>query len=290
MQALIYWLVYPILLLISKLPFWLFYKVSDFICFIVYRIVGYRKQTVRDNLNLAFPEMASKQKRIIEKRFYSHMVDMFLEMVKSISISKEELSKRFVFTNLELLSEFEQKNKTTLMIMGHYASYEWLAALQFYFKPKGYGIYKRVKNKYFDNLVHKIRERWNSELIANKEAIFTITKKARNNEVTTYAFMADQSPRINNANYSHAFFGHTVPWYTGVERLAKRLDFPVVHVNIKKLKRGHYEATFKLLSDAPRNMPDYAITDAFIHELEAQIKEAPEYYLWSHKRFKHKID
>ena len=290
MQWLIFWLVYPILWLISKLPFWLFYKVSDVVCFIVYRIVGYRKKTVRYNLDLAFPELSKAEKHRIEKRFYSHMCDMFLEMIKSISISKEELKRRFVFTNLEIMNKFEEDNRSLFLIMGHYASYEWLSSLQFQFHYTGYGIYKKVKNPYFDKLVRDIRGRFNSRLLTNKESVIQITKHIHENVLSTYAFIADQSPKAVNIHHVTPFFGHKVPFFTGVERLSKKLDIPVIHLDVRKKKRGFYEATFKVLTEDPRSIPDYGITDAFVKNLEEQIKSAPEYYLWTHKRFKHICD
>tara|TARA_Y100000815_G_scaffold275628_1_gene315322 strand:- start:902 stop:1669 length:768 start_codon:yes stop_codon:yes gene_type:complete len=250
-------------------------------------VIGYRKKVVRHNLDMAFPGLSPKERKHIEKKFYSHMCDMFLEMIKSISIKEEELKKRFVFKDLSLINEFQEKNQSFLMIMGHYASYEWLSALQFYFDVPGYGIYKRIKNKYFDKMVRDIRGRFNSKLITNKEAIFTIRKQQKDGLMTTYAFIADQSPRVSNTHHWSTFFGHQVPTFTGVERLAKSTGMPVLHVNVKKVKRGFYEASFKMLSAKPQTTPEFKITDMFMHELENQIKAAPEYYLWTHKRFKH---
>lgn len=236
---------------------------------------------------MAFPGLSPKEKKRIEKKFYSHMCDMFLEMLKSMTISEEELKKRFVFKDLTLINEFQEKNQSFLMMMGHYASYEWLSALQFYFDTTGYGIYKKIKNPYFDKLVRDIRGRFNSKLIQNKEAIFTVRKQQQEGLMTTYAFIADQSPRRSSSHHYSEFFGMQVPTFTGVERLAKSTNMPVVHVNVQKLKRGHYEASFKVLAENPNDFPDFEITDIFMKELEKQIKQAPEYYLWTHKRFKH---
>lgn len=287
MQWLLFHLVYPILWLVSKLPFKGLYLFSDFVCFIVYRIVGYRKKTVRYNLNLAFPEKSSEEKKIIEKKFYSHMCDMFLEMIKSISISKEELSKRFAITNPEVTLALEKQNQSALLLLGHYASYEWLTALQFIIKYKAYGVYKKIKNPYFDKMVHDIRARWNSGLLPNKIATLFIQKQHKEGIPSTYAFIADQSPKRSTKNYHTHFLGQNVPFFTGVERLAKKLDFPVMYLKVHKLKRGYYKSTFVMLAKEPKTVPDYQITDAFAHELESQIKNAPEYYLWTHKRFKH---
>ena len=287
MQWLIFWLVYPLLWLISKLPFWLFYKVSDAVFVLAYHIIGYRRKTVTQNLRLAFPDKDEAEIKKIEKQFYHHMCDMFLEMIKSISISAEELQKRFQFDDLTIVEKLVKEKRSSLIIMGHYASYEWLTALQFYFDHSGYGIYKRIKNPYFDKLIHKIREKWNSKLLANKEATFIIRKQQRAGKMATYAFIADQSPKSRNNQYCTNFLGQNVPFFTGVERLAKSENMPVLYLAVDKIKRGYYKASFKVITEEPNTVPDYEITDAFAEHLENQIYKAPQYYLWTHKRFKH---
>ena len=289
MQRLLYWLVYPLLWIISKLPFWLFYKVSDVIFFILYYAVGYRKKTVRFNLKTAFPEKSDAERKSIEKKFYRHMCDMFLEMIKSISISAEELKERFQFDDLSIVEKLVKEQRSSLIMMGHYASYEWLTALQFYFDHSGYGIYKRIKNPYFDKLIHEIREKWNSKLLANKEATFIIRKQQRAGKMATYAFIADQSPKTRKNYHCTDFLGKNVPFFTGVERLAKSEDMPVIYLAVDKIKRGNYKASFKVITEDPTTLPDYQITDEFAALLEAQIKANPEYYLWTHKRFKHAL-
>ena len=147
MQRLVYWLVFPLLWIISKLPFPIFYLVSDFVFFLVFYIFRYRRRTVQENLRLVFPEKPEEELGRIEKKFFSHMVDMFLEMIKSISISHKELKKRFRLTNIEELRKMESQGKSILMACGHYASYEWMTALQLYgIAYKGFGVYKQVKN------------------------------------------------------------------------------------------------------------------------------------------------
>ena len=289
MQRLLYWLVYPLLWIISKLPFWLFYKVSDVIFFILYYAVGYRKKTVRYNLKTAFPEKSDAERKSIEKKFYRHMCDMFLEMIKSISIAADELKERFQFDDLSIVEKLVKEQRSSLIMMGHYASYEWLTALQFYFDHSGYGIYKRIKNPYFDKLIHEIREKWNSKLLANKEATFIIRKQQRAGKMATYAFIADQSPKTRKNYHCTDFLGKNVPFFTGVERLAKSEDMPVIYLAVDKIKRGYYKASFKVITEDPTTLPDYQITDEFAALLEAQIKANPEYYLWTHKRFKHAL-
>ncbi|MGB8704825.1 MAG: lysophospholipid acyltransferase family protein [Gillisia sp.] len=288
MQLLVFWLVYPLLWLISRLPFRLFYTVSDILFFIVYRVIGYRKKTVTANLKLAFPEKSSEEIQKIRNRFYRHMCDMFLEMIKSISISEKELRRRFVFTNLEEIERLQQLEKSVILICGHYASYEWANAIQLYpHKYKSFGIYKKIRNPYFDRLIKKIRERFNADIIPNTKAPATMLKYQRVGILGIYAMIADQSPKINQAKYRTTFMDHLVPVFVGSEKLAVRLDMAVVYLHVEKTGRGFYKATFKTITDTPKTEPEFSITRRYFDLLEEQIKEKPEYYLWTHKRWKH---
>ncbi|WP_349293473.1 lysophospholipid acyltransferase family protein [Flavobacterium aestivum] len=269
------------------LPFRLLYLFSDFIYIIIYHIVGYRKKTVRKNLAITLPHLSDKERLVIEKKFYHHMCDMFLEMIKTMNISKEEICKRFVFKNIEIYKELEKQERSVALICSHYASYEWIISMNYYTLFQGYGIYKQIKNPYFDKLVHKIRSKFNAKLITTKQTVPTIIKNNRDKKLSIYGFASDQSPKEKNAFHHTEFMGIKVPVHTGAEMLAKRYNMNVVYLNTKKVKRGYYEATLELLSDNPREVPNYEITDQFIKLLEKQIYETPEYYLWTHKRWKH---
>jgi KDO2-lipid IV(A) lauroyltransferase len=286
MQYLVYLLVYPLIWIISILPFRLLYFVSDFVYIIVYQIVRYRKRTVRENLALALPHLSDKERLIIEKKFYHHMCDMFLEMIKTMNISKDEICKRFVFKNIEVYKELEKQGKSVAVICSHYGSYEWIISMNYYSDFIAHGIYKQLRNPYFDKLVHKIRSRFNAKLITTKQTIPTIIENNKNNVLSLYGFASDQSPRLNSAYHWTKFMGIEVPVHTGAEMLSKRYNMALVYLNTQKVKRGHYEATLEILSENPIEVPNYDLTDQFIKLLEKQIYEAPEYYLWTHKRWK----
>lgn len=289
MQGLVFWTVYPILWLISILPFRIFYLVSDLIFVLVYYVVGYRRKTVQNNLRLVFPEKPDKEIKRIEKKFYRHMCDMFLEMIKSISISEKELKKRFVFTNLEYLRELETMNKSIIVMCGHYASYEWMNALQLYdLKFGAFGIYKRIRNKYFDDLAKKIRGRFDGVLISTYNATEKIRYNQENGILGNYAMIADQSPKMNRAKHWINFMGIRVPVFEGSDRLARKLDMNVIYLQVEKKGRGYYEATLVPITEDARKSPEHYITKKFIELLEEQIRKKPEYYLWTHKRWKHR--
>jgi KDO2-lipid IV(A) lauroyltransferase len=289
-QLLIYILVYPILWLISILPFPVFYLLSDVVCFLVYTIIGYRKKVVRENLALTLPHLSDKERLEVEKKFYKHLCDMFLEMIKTLSISQKEIEKRFTFSNMEVYHELEKKNKSIALLCAHYASYEWVVSMNYHINYKGFGIYKKLNNPYFDKLVKQMRSKFRANLITTKETIPTIVENFRKKTLSLYGFASDQSPKANAAFHWTDFMGHEVPVHTGAEMLAKRFDMNVIFLKTKKIKRGYYEASFEILSEDVKSVPNYEITDQFLKLVEAQILEQPEYYLWTHKRWKHKKD
>lgn len=288
MQFLLYILLYPILFLISILPFRLLYIFSDCVYILVYRIIGYRKKTVRENLALALPHLTEKERLVIEKKSYKHLCDMFLEMIKTMTISVKEIEKRFVLKNVDYYLEMEKQGKSIALMCGHYASYEWSISINSRITFEGFAIYKRINNKYFDDLVKKIRSRFKAYLITTKETVPTIEANNEKGVKGLYGFASDQSPQVKSKTYWSKFMGIEVPVYTGAEMLAKKFDMNIMFMKIKKVKRGFYEMEFELLTDDAKSIPDYQITETFLRKVEQQILEAPEFYLWTHKRWKHR--
>lgn len=288
MQLLVFLLLYPIIWFISKLPFRVLYFTSDIVYVIVYKLIGYRKKIVKQNLAAALPHLSEKERLVIEKKSYRHLCDMFLEMMKTMSLSEEEMGNRFTFTNLETLTEMEKQGKSIAVLMAHYASYEWAISLNKYSKLTGYAIYKRVGNAYFDKMVKDIRLKFKAQLITTRETIPTIEKNHLENRLGLYGFASDQSPQLSKTHHWGTFLGIETPIHTGAEMLAKRFDMNVIFLKVKKVKRGYYEATLETMFDHPKEVPDYQISEEFLRRVEKQIYEAPEYYLWTHKRWKHK--
>lgn len=288
MQFLIYVLLYPILWLISILPFPLLYLFSDGVYVLVYHIIGYRKKTVRTNLAMALPHLSDKERLIIEKKFFHHMCDMFLEMIKTISISRKEIEKRFQYKNLDVYLDLEKKNKSIALMCAHYASYEWVISMNYHINYTGYGIYKKIANPHFDKLVKDIRSKFKAVLITTKETSKTIEDCAKNKKLGVFGFASDQTPRWSDNLYWYHFMGIETPIHIGAEMLAKRHDMNVIFLKTKKIKRGYYEASFEVLSEDVKSVPNYKISEDFMARVEQQIYEQPEYYLWTHKRWKHK--
>lgn len=289
MQFLVYILAYPILWLISILPFRIFYLFSDFVYFIVYYIIRYRRKVVRDNLTLTLPHLSKEERKKIEKKFYSHMCDMFLETIKTMSISPEEMNRRFLVTNLDLVNEYAKKGKSVILVASHYASYEWLLTINPKLDFKGIAVYKKVANPYFDKLVRKIRSKYDTELVETRKAIPTMAQNQRNGVLSMYGLASDQSPKFDRIFHSMKFMGIEVPAHTGAEMLAKKYNLSVVFVKVEKVARGYYEATFVSIADNPKDYENFEITEKYLREVEKQIYKAPEYYFWTHKRWKHRV-
>ena len=288
MQRILFYLTYPIIWSISKLPFVLLHILSDCMYLLVFYVFGYRKEVVLKNLQLAFPEKSTKELKSIRREFYRHFVDLFIEMIKSFTISEKELEKRFKYTNKEIFKEIEALDKSVIMMGSHYANWEWITNIQSKTRLKCIAAYTRLTNPYYDKLVRKNRSRFGSEFVPTSRTIKKMIDNKNNGTLSLYGLLSDQSPHISKTHYWAPFLGVEVPIHTGAEMLAKKHDFCVVYLDIVKTKRSHYEISFEILAENPRDFKDYEITDTFLRKVEQQITERPAHYFWTHKRFKHK--
>ena len=205
-----------------------------------------------------------------------------------MTISEASLKKRFKIKNPEEFKRLEALNKSVILIFGHYASWEWSIVMQHYISFKGLAVYKKLANTHFDKLVRSIRTKFNTDLISTKETISVINKLESNNIKSITGFISDQSPRLSKDVYWGEFMGIKTPCFTGAERLAKKLNLTTAYLKVRKVKRGYYEGEIITLAENPSDYKDYDLTDMFLLEVEKQIYEAPEYYFWTHKRWKHR--
>jgi KDO2-lipid IV(A) lauroyltransferase len=248
--------------------------------------LGYRKKVVLGNLQLVFPEKSDKERKTIAKRFYLHLCDLIFETIKNITISEKQIDKRFQFENLDLLHRYNEENKSVLLMCGHYANWEWSGILTRHMEQKGYAVYKPLANPYFDTMVKKIRGRFGATIISNKNVTKELFKNAKRGINSVTLILSDQTPKPGAYKYRDTFMDIDVPVFTGTEELAKKLDFIPVYLQVKKVKRGYYSSRFVPLTESPVEHQDFEITRMFLNELESQIRETPQYYLWSHKRWK----
>jgi len=288
MKFLTKFLITPLLIFISWLPFWLLYFISDLFYYILYYGIKYRRKIVRKNLELSKVAKSTKDLIRIEKIFYRHLTDVFFEMFKFYSISPEEMKKRFYIENPEIFYQLEKKNKSVMFMTSHYGGFEWFLSINYHVPQLPFAVYTPLSNKSLDSLIKKFRLRHGSKLISRYKAGSYIKKQIKENKLFLYGMAADQSAQIRSITYWKEFLGVKVPVFTGSERIAKQHDIPVVFGKVVKIKRGHYKVVVDLISEFPNEYKDYQITDIYIKKLEKQIREIPEYYYWTHNRFKHK--
>ena len=288
MQFIVFAITYPFIWLLSKLPMRILYMKSDFFYFLIYYVVGYRKQVVLDNLKLAFPEKPEKELLIIRKKFFKHLMDLMMESVKAFSISEKEILKRYTYENPELVNKYAKEGKSIALVGAHQANWEWSTSLPKVLDMDIYGAYTKLNNKYFEKAVRESRQKFGINGFKTSEMVRGMQQRFSNKEQGAYILLSDQSPQPHKTYYWRAFFNIKVPVHTGAEMLAKKFDLVVINYVTKKVKRGYYKTTFQLITENPKDFENYQITDLYTELTEKNILEQPEFYLWSHKRFKHR--
>lgn len=288
MKLILFSIAYPFIWITSRLPMRLLYVLSNFFFFIIYYVIGYRKDVIYNNLKLAFPEKSDTELKQLRKKNLKHFGDFIVETIKAFSLTKKEANKRYKFTNPELLNSVAKRKKNIILTGAHHNNWEWSVSMPLVSEIQIFGTYKEVENKYFDNLVKKSRTKFG--LIASKtqDTIPDMLRNLKNGISGAYILLSDQSPSVHKSYYWTHFFGVKVPVHTGAELISKKFDMAVINYSTKKIKRGYYETTFELITENPKDYKDYEITDKYLEITEKNVKEQPESYLWTHKRFKHK--
>ncbi len=286
MNGLIFYLTLPFIYLISLLPFWLMYRVSDLVFVVLYHGLSYRKEVVVTNLRNSFPEKSEEEIQAIAKRFFRYFCDLILEAIKTLTISPRQAKKHLTFKGLEVLEQYYEKKQSIILVLGHFGNWE-LTGARFAVEPvhQLYIIYRPLKNKYFDQLAYHMRTRLGNRLYPMKETAKGMMDNSK--DVTATAFIADQTPSPRNALWLD-FLQQDTPVFLGTERLARKFNYPVVYMSSKRPKRGHYTIELELLFDNPMDTADNEITLTHTKRLEKDIKEQPEIWLWTHRRWKHK--
>jgi Kdo2-lipid IVA lauroyltransferase/acyltransferase len=287
MQAIVYYLFYGINWIVTLLPLRVLYLVSDFLYLLLYYFPSYRRKVVATNLKNAFPEKTAEELKRIEKKFYSHLADLFIETFKLTHMSKVQLKRRCTVSNPEILQKLLEEKRDTIAVLGHYSNWEWLIILPEFTKYKFSSIYKPLQNKYFDKFINNLRSKFGTILVPMSFIIREIINDRKNNINSLSAFVADQTPVKTDIKYWTSFLNQDTPVYTGAEKIASRYDMAVVFFNLQKIKRGYYNLTIELLFDHSAGLPEHLITETHVRRLDEIIREKPEYWIWSHRRWKH---
>jgi KDO2-lipid IV(A) lauroyltransferase len=288
MDSIGYYLFYPIYSLINLLPLRVLYLLSDFLFLILYYFPSYRRNIVETNLKNAFPEKSEKERKDIEKRFYKHLADMFVETFKVKSLSRKELEKRFTYTGIEIVNRLYDEKRDIIAVLGHYNNWELSVLMGERLKSKAFVIYKPLRNKYFDRLINSQRTRFGLGITPMSMVIKEILRSRKDNINTISMFLADQSPPRNEIQYWTKFLNQDTAVYTGAEKIARKYNMAVVFFHIRKIRRGYYNMEIEELINNPEDLPENMITEVHVRRLEEIIREKPEYWVWSHRRWKHK--
>ena len=286
-MKLLYYFIYSVLYLFSLLPMRVHYMISDGFYLLIYYVIGYRRKVVRSNLTSSFPEKSAEEIRQIERGFYHWFCDYLVESVKMLSISEANIRRRMVFKNVELMNECLERGQSCVFYVGHYGSWEWIASWTLWLSPKAVvaQIYHPIENKAFDRLFLDVRQRFGSVSIPMQETLRKMLEYRNAGKATVVGFVADQKPMWVNIHHWVDFLNHDTPVLTGTERIAKKLGTAVFYGDMRRIRRGYYETTVQLMTDNPKSVPDYGITDIYYRLLETTIRREPAMWLWSHNRW-----
>ena len=288
MKAFLYRLVYQFAWLHSLLPLRLLYILSDVLFFFIYYIISYRKQVVLTNLKNSFPEKSEKEINWIARKFYHHLSDIIVEIIKLIHFSEKEYKKHIHFRNPEVLDKYFYEGKTVSAVVAHYGNWEWLTGLVCQNPFEVVSVYKPLNNKNFDKLLGRLRTKFGTQLVPMEKVLHTVVNRRQMKKKSLYIFISDQTPIQLSIKYWTTFLNQDTPVFLGIEKIARKEGHAVVFLSMNKLKRGYYEVEIHPLVDNALTTDPYEITEMHVRKLEELINKHPEYWLWSHRRWKRK--
>jgi len=244
---------------------------------------------VRQNLRQSFPDKSEKERLVLEKRFYRHFCDFLVESVKQSNMTPQDLMDRSTIKNPEFLDAWAKTGRSAILMVGHYGNWEWFSSINFRLSDFAFGgIYRQLRNTVMDKLFMKIRSAYGAITIEKKQTLRELIKLKKSQQQVMIAFLSDQSPSRNNLHYWTNFLNQETSILVGAERIAKGVDFDVIYLDIEKVGRGKYSAEFKMITDDPKSTSEFEITEKYARLLEKTILRDPAYWLWTHKRWKHK--
>jgi KDO2-lipid IV(A) lauroyltransferase len=270
------------------MPFGLLYFISDMVYILMYYIVGYRKKVVRENLKNSFPELSDEERAVIEKKFYKHFADFLLESTKSLSISNKAIEERCALINPEEVNKYFDQGKDVIVLCGHYNNWEYYAVgIAQQMKHKTIAAYRPLKNKFFNRKILNSRQRFGMKMLSMREIPRFFAQTPSSTPILS-VMVNDQSPGDPKTAYWNTFLNQDTGWMKGAEKLAKKYDQIILFGAIRKKKRGFYEVSFYPISEDITKERDGFVLDKHAEYLEMVIREHPQYWLWSHRRWKHK--
>jgi Kdo2-lipid IVA lauroyltransferase/acyltransferase len=288
MNFIIFILFYAVNWLLAFLPLRVLYVFSDLFYYLIYYLIKYRKRVVFDNLRNAFPEKSEQEIEKIAKKFYRYLVDVYIENIALLHMSDKQILKRVKFKNLEYIEDCYRRKLSGVAVLAHFGNWEWVPCISLVTKYKVLYVYKALNNKYFDRYMIKMRKKFGGHPVLMSHIYRDVTALTNEKELFMTGFIADQSPMRHEIQYYANFFNQGTPVYMGPEKIAKKTNEVVLFLKMARIKRGYYEVEVIPLFENSKDTKPYEITDAHVALLEKIIRENPEYWLWSHRRWKNK--
>ena len=284
----LYYIIYPLWYMLSLLPLRVLYIGSDLLEPLLYFILRYRRKVVHKNLTESFPEKNQEEISQIERAFYHFFCDYLVESIKLMTLSKEEVMRRMTFKGTELIDDAIERGQSCAVYLGHYCNWEWVTSLPYWLTPnvKCGQIYHPIENAEFDRLFLKIRQRMGAVCIPMNDTLREILRYRSEHQPIVIGYISDQVPHWRNIHHWCDFLHHDTPVLTGTERIVRKLGHSVFYLDIHRIRRGYYEASFKPITYKPTELPEYEITTRYFQMLEESIRKDPAYWLWSHNRWK----
>lgn len=283
-----YYMICVVLLLHSLLPLRVLYFFSDMLFILVYYIIGYRKKVVWKNLTSSFPEKSEEELNEVMKEFYHWFCDYIFETIKLYSISEKEMKKRMRFDGMELINESVKRGQSVTLYMAHYCNWEWVVSLKLWTNHpvKVAQIYHPLENKAMNAIFLKIRGRFGHYSVNLEETFPQLMQWHKEGHASITGYISDQVPGYNGMHYWPMFLNHKTPTYTGAERIARMLNTSCYYIDFYRPKRGYYVVKVVNMTETPKTEEKFSITQKYYDLLEASIRRAPSYWLWSHNRWK----
>jgi KDO2-lipid IV(A) lauroyltransferase len=263
------------------------YLLSDILFFIAYHLAGYRRKVVRENLAACFPEKSKQELREIERQYYRHMCDLLIEGAYNLFASPDAIKRRYRLTNRQLVDRYYEQGRTVVLMSAHYGNWEYMvSSLNMQMLHHGIGVGKPLDDKSVAAFITRRRTRYGTQVVDQSDVRQHVAFYDRYHVPCALMMLSDQSPSNPHKSYWTQFLGRDTAFLYGAEYFARKYNYPVLYYSVRKVKRGYYEVTFSPLCEKPEEVPQYSIVENYVRRLEQEIQAAPQYWLWSHRRWK----
>ena len=286
-----YWALAGTWYALSLLPMWVHYLFSDILYLLVAHVLRYRHHVIWKNLSNAYPEKSEQERRWLQRQFYRHFCDILVETVKSATISRKNMMRRMTFKGADQVEEILNSGQSIALLLGHYGNWEWVTSFALWLPPLQHEaalgqIYHPLENSVFDRVVLKVRNRMGPVCVSTRDTLRWVIGNEREGRVTMLGYINDQVPTWHNIHHWLTFLNQDTPVFTGIERIARSRNQAVAYLDVKRVKRGHYECEMQVITCDPASMGEYELSDLYFNRMEQTINRAPQYWLWSHNRWK----